>query len=43
MLANSRNIKIKLEIDGKINLYSPCIDSGFKKFQTIDEAELSYL
>ena len=29
---NNCNIKIKREIDGKINLYSPCIDCGFEKF-----------
>ena len=42
MLTKSRNIKIKRKIDGKINLYFCCIDSGFKKFETIDEEELSY-
>ena len=42
MLTKSRNIKIKRKIDGKINLYFCCIDSGFKKFETIDEEKLSY-
>ena len=42
MLTKSRNIKIKRQIDGKINLYFCCIDSGFKKFETIDEEKLSY-
>ena len=27
-----KNCKIKREIDGKINLYSRCINCGFKKF-----------
>ena len=36
------NIKIKYELDGKIN-YSFHIDYGFKTFETIDEEELRYL
>ena len=43
MFAKNRNIKIKREIDGKSNLHSRCIDFGFKKFENIDEKELSYL
>ena len=39
-LYRKRNIKLKCKLDGKINLYSGC---GFKKFDTIDEEELSYL
>ena len=35
--------KRKCETDGKITLYSRCTDCGFKKFETIDEEELSYL
>ena len=37
-----RNI-IKRQIEGKISLYSRCIDCGFKKFETIEKEELSYL
>lgn len=33
-------IKIKHEIDGKINFYSRCIYCGFKKLETIEEEEL---
>ena len=36
-------IKVKCKIDGNINLYSRCIDCGFKKFETIDKEELSDL
>ena len=32
VLAKIRNIKIKREMDGKINLYPRCIDCGFKNF-----------
>ena len=32
-----RNVKLKRKIDGKINLYSRCIDCGFKTFDTTDE------
>ena len=38
---SNNNIKVKLEIDGKINLYSHYIDCGFKKFETINIIELS--
>ena len=31
------NIKIKRETDGKINLYSYCVNCGFKTFKTIDK------
>ena len=31
------------EIDGKTNLYSYCIDCGFKKLETIDKEEVSDL
>ena len=30
----------RLQTDGKINLYSHCIDCSFKKFETIDKEEL---
>ena len=43
MLTKSRNIRIKNKNDGKTNLYSFCINCGFKKFESIDEEELSYL
>ena len=43
MFAKNKNIKIKRKIDGISNLFSRCIDCGFKKFETIDEEELSYL
>ena len=43
MFKKSRNIRIKYNIDGKTNLYSFCINCGFKKFESIDEEELSYL
>ena len=43
MFAKNKNIETKQETDGKINLYSPCIDCGFKKFETIDEEELNYI
>ena len=36
-------IKIKREIDGKINLSYRFIDWGFKRIETIDEEEVSYL
>ena len=41
--SNSNYIKIKLEIDRKINLYSYFIDCGFKKFETIYDEKLSDL
>ena len=36
------NIKVKRKNNGKINLYSHCIDCGFNKFEIIDKEELSY-
>ena len=39
----NRDIKIKCKIDGKNNLYCCSMDCGFKKFETIDEEDLSYL
>ena len=41
MFTKNRNIKIKREIDQKINLYSRCIDYYFKYFETIDKKGLS--
>ena len=41
MSTKNSNIKIKHEIDGKINLYSRCIACRFKKFKTNDKEELS--
>ena len=38
---NSNNTKTNREIDRKTNLYSHCIDCGFKKFEIIDEEEIS--
>ena len=35
--ANSSDIKLKRERDGKCNPYSYCIDCSFKKSDTIDE------
>ena len=29
---NNNKIKIKREVDGKVNFHSYCIDCGFKKF-----------
>ena len=43
MFTKINDIKRKCKIDGKINLYSCCINCGFKKIETIDEEELSYL
>ena len=43
MFTKNKNITIKTKIDRKINVYFRCIDCGFKKFETIDEEELSYL
>ena len=40
---NSNNIKIKREIDEKINLSSQCTDCIFIRFETIDRKELSDL
>ena len=39
----NRDIKIKCKTDGKNNLYCCSMDCGFKKFETIDEEDLSYL
>ena len=39
----NKNIKINRKIDGKINLYSRCIDCSFKKFESIDKKGLKYL
>ena len=39
----NNNFKIKLEINGKINLQTDCIDCGSKKFETIDEKKFSSL
>ena len=35
--SKNKDINIKREIDGKINLDSYCINAGFKMFETIDE------
>ena len=43
MIKKNKNIKIKHKTVEKINLHSRCTDCGFKKFETIDEEELSYL
>ena len=43
MFTKNRNVKIKCEIDGKINLYYVSVDCDFKKFEIIDEKEVSYL
>ena len=43
MIKKNKNIKIKHKTVEKINLHSRCIGCGFKKFETIDEEELSYL
>ena len=43
MFTKINDIKRKCKLDGKINLYSCCINCGFKKIETIDEEELSYL
>ena len=34
-------ITVKRNIDGKINLYSRCIDHSFKDFETAGEEEFS--
>ena len=39
----NKNIKVKHEIDGKINLSCRHIYCGLKKFATIDKEELGYL
>ena len=43
MFTKNRNIETKCEIDGKINLYHPSVHCDFKKFEIIDEKEVSYL
>ena len=43
ILQKNNNIKIKHKIDGKTNLYSVCIEYGFKKCDTIVKEELSDL
>ena len=35
MLTNNKNIKTKRKADEKINLYSRCIDCGFKNLQIL--------
>ena len=40
MLTKGKNIKIKREIDVKINFFSRYIDCSFRKFETISEEEL---
>ena len=37
MFTKNNSIKIKRQIDEKINLYSHYNDCGFKKFKIIDE------
>lgn len=37
MFTKNRNIKLRRENDGKINLYFHCLDCNFKKFAIIDE------
>ena len=37
------SIEVKREIDGKINLYSRCIDCVLKKFETVNENKLNDL
>ena len=34
---NTNNINIKHEIDGKIHIYSCCVNYSFKKSETIDK------
>ena len=43
MFTRNNKIKVKCDIDGKFNLYSPCNDFSFKKFATINKKELSNL
>ena len=46
MFTKNKNIKIKREIDSKMNLYYLylyCIGCNFKKLETIDKEEVSYL
>lgn len=39
-VSSNSNITIKLQIDGRINLYCYCVDCGSKKVKTIDKEEL---
>ena len=39
----NNNVEIKHEIHKKIKLYSYCIDSSFKKIETNDRDQISYL
>ena len=39
----NNNIKTNYKLDEENNLYSCCIDCGFKKFETIDKKQLSSL
>ena len=43
MFTKNNNIKVKRDINGKFNLYSPCQDFSFKRFATINKEELSDL
>ena len=43
MFTKNNNIKIKREIDVKIDFYSSCIDCGFKTFETIDKKPLRFV
>ena len=43
MFTKNNNIKVKHDIDGKFNHYSPCNDFSFKKFTIIDKEKLSDL
>ena len=40
MFTENRNIKVKREVDRKVNLYSRFNYRGFKRFEIIDEEEL---
>ena len=42
-MAKNNSNEVKRKKDGKINLYSRCIDCGFKKLETVDEKELNDL
>lgn len=37
------DIKIKREVDGKIDLYSDCFNCNFERFRAINKEELSGL
>ena len=41
LLKHNNNVKIKCEIYDKNNLYSYCVNFGFKKCKTISEKKLS--